>query len=84
VGRTPDGERTSFNPQTIDTGERRLIGSIYGSVRPAVDFPKLADLAFEGRLQLEELVTQRYRIDQVNQAFAALEAGDLARGLIVF
>ncbi len=84
VGRTPDGERTSFNPQTIHTGEKRLVGSIYGSVRPAVDFPKLADLAFEGRLQLEDLVTQRFRIDQVNEAFAALAAGDLARGLIVF
>jgi S-(hydroxymethyl)glutathione dehydrogenase/alcohol dehydrogenase len=84
VGRTPDGERTSFNPQTVHTGERRLVGSIYGSVRPAVDFPKLADLAADGRLRLDEMVTTRYRLDQVNEAFRDLGAGQLARGLIVF
>jgi S-(hydroxymethyl)glutathione dehydrogenase/alcohol dehydrogenase len=84
VGRTPDGERTSFNPQTIHTGGRRLIGSIYGSVRPAIDFPKLADLAMNGRLELDALVTRRYPLDQVNEAFADLAAGQLARGILVF
>ena len=84
VGRTPDGERTEFNPQTIHTGERRLVGSIYGSVRPSLDFPKFADLAVEGQLKLEEMVTTRYPIDQVNEAFSDLAEGRLARGLIVF
>lgn len=84
VGRTPDGQRTSFNPQTVHTGERRLVGSIYGSVRPALDFPKLADLAAEGRLRLEDMVTRRYTPEEANQAFESLAAGELARGLIVF
>lgn len=84
VGRTPDGERTEFNPQTIHTGERRLVGSIYGSVRPSLDFPKFADLAVSGRLKLDEMVTQTYPLDQANQAFADLAAGRLARGLLLF
>jgi S-(hydroxymethyl)glutathione dehydrogenase / alcohol dehydrogenase len=84
IGRTPDGETTTFNPQTIHTGERRLIGSIYGSVRPAVDFPKFADLAAIGRLRLDEMVTTRYPVDEINDGFDALAAGQLARGLIVF
>jgi len=84
VGRTPDGERTSFNPQTIHTGERRLAGSIYGSVRPAIDFPKLADLAMTGRIELEALVSRRYRLEEANEAFDDLAAGQLARGLLVF
>lgn len=84
VGRTPDGESVSFNPQTIHTGARRLAGSIYGAMRPAVDFPKLADLAIDGRLALDELVTKRYPIDQANDAFKALAGGQLARGLLVF
>lgn len=84
VGRTPDGERTQFNPQTIHTGEKRLVGSIYGSVRPSLDFPKFADLAAEGRLALEEMVTTRYPLHDVNQAFSDLADGRLARGLIVF
>ncbi len=84
VGRTPDGESVSFNPQTIHTGARRLAGSIYGAMRPSVDFPKLADLAFDGRLALDELVTKRYPIDQANEAFEDLAGGQLARGLLVF
>ncbi len=84
VGRTPDGERTEFNPQTIHTGERRLVGSIYGSVRPSLDFPKFADLVAEGALELEAMVTNRYAIEQINEAFADLAGGRLARGLIVF
>lgn len=84
VGRTPDGERVSFNPQTIHTGERRLAGSIYGSMRPAIDFPKLADLVVDGRLNVDDLVTARYSIDQANEAFEALAHGQLARGLLVF
>lgn len=84
IGRTPDGETTTFNPQTIHTGERRLIGSIYGSVRPAVDFPKFADLAAVGRLRLDEMVTTRYSVEEINEGFDALAAGRLARGLIVF
>lgn len=84
VGRTPDGERVSFNPQTIHSGEKRLTGSIYGSVRPSIDFPKLADLAATGRLRLDDLVTRRYQIEEANQAFADLASGQLARGLFVF
>jgi S-(hydroxymethyl)glutathione dehydrogenase/alcohol dehydrogenase len=84
VGRTPDGERTEFNPQTIHTGERKLIGSIYGSMRPALDFPSLADLAVSGRLELERLVTRRYGIGGLNEGFADLAAGRLSRGLVVF
>lgn len=84
VGRTPDGERMEFNPQTIHTGERRLVGSIYGSVRPALDFPKLADLAATGRLRLDEMITARYGLEQANEAFEDLASGQLARGLLVF
>lgn len=84
VGRTPDGHRVDFNPQTVHTGEKRLVGSIYGSVRPQVDFPAFADLAADGRLKLDELVTTRYRLDEINDGFDALVAGQLARGIIVF
>jgi len=84
VGRTPDGQTTTFNPQTIHTGERRLVGSIYGSMRPAVDFPALADLVALGRLRLGDMITTRYRLDDLNTAFSDLGAGRLARGIVTF
>jgi S-(hydroxymethyl)glutathione dehydrogenase/alcohol dehydrogenase len=84
VGKPPDGVRIDFDPQTLLAGERRLVGSVYGSCRPNVDFPDLVGLYLAGRLKLDELITHRYRIDEANEAFDALRAGDLARGVIVY
>ena len=84
VGKPPDGTRIDFDPQTLLAGERRMSGSVYGSVRPEADFPKLADLYLAGRLRLDELITRRYRLDEADQAFTDLARGDNARGLIVF
>jgi len=84
VGKPPDGTRIDFDPQTLLAGERRMSGSVYGSVRPEADFPKLVDLYLAGRLRLDELITRRYRLDEADQAFTDLARGEVARGLIVF
>jgi Zn-dependent alcohol dehydrogenase len=84
VGKPPDGTRIDFDPQTLLAGERRMSGSVYGSVCPEADFPKLAGLYLAGRLKLDELITRRYRIDEANQGFEDLARGDNARALIVF
>ena len=42
------------------------------------------DLAMAGRLKIDELVTKRYDLDEADEAFRALAAGEQARGLIVF
>jgi len=65
-------------------GERRLVGSMYGSARMRVDMPRLLHLYRDGRLKLDELVTRTYTIDQVNDAFADMEAGLNVRGVILF
>ena len=62
--------------------EKRLIGSLYGSGKVRRDIPLLLDLHKEGKLKLEELVTRTYRLDQINEALAALAAGEGARGII--
>ncbi|MDT4904777.1 MAG: S-(hydroxymethyl)glutathione dehydrogenase / alcohol dehydrogenase [Pseudonocardiales bacterium] len=84
VGKPPDGVRIDFDPQTLLAGERRLTGSVYGSSRPAVDFPALVGLYLAGRLKLDELITRRYHLNEANEAFDALRDGDQARGLIVY
>jgi Zn-dependent alcohol dehydrogenase len=84
VGAPPTGRRMSLDPLHVLNGERRLVGSKYGSANPAIEFPKLVDLYLDGRLRLDELVTRRYRLDEADAAFADLAAGELARGLIVF
>jgi S-(hydroxymethyl)glutathione dehydrogenase/alcohol dehydrogenase len=84
VGAPPTGHELSVPPGLIIQGERRIVGSFYGSANPPVDFIHMLHLYRAGLLKLEELVTRRYRIDEANEAFVDLAAGDLGRGLIVF
>lgn len=74
----------SIPAQHLVSTERQLIGSFYGSCHPRVDMPKLLRLYTEGKLKLDELITRHYRLDQINEAFADMEAGENARGVIVF
>jgi len=48
-----------------------------------VDLPKLLELYRAGRLPVDKLITHRYPLNQVAQAFADLEAGKVARGVLV-
>jgi len=62
--------------------EKRLLGSLYGSGRPARDVPRLVELYREGKLKLDELATRTYKLGEVNEALDALAAGAGARGVI--
>jgi len=64
--------------------EKTLVGSMYGSARPSVDFPRLLNLYKRHRLKLDELVSATYSIEDVNRAFADMQSGTNARGVIVF
>jgi Zn-dependent alcohol dehydrogenase len=48
------------------------------------DMPKLLELYMQGRLKLDELISRRIRLEEVNDAFAAMEAGEVARSVIVY
>jgi NDMA-dependent alcohol dehydrogenase len=62
--------------------EKILTGSLYGSCRPQVDMPLVLDLYLAGRLDLDRLVTRTYALDEINEAFAAMNAGEVARAVI--
>jgi S-(hydroxymethyl)glutathione dehydrogenase/alcohol dehydrogenase len=62
--------------------EKRLLGSVYGSGNPARDVPRLVSWYQEGRLKLNELVSRRYALADVNDALSALAASEGARGVI--
>lgn len=63
---------------------KRLLGSFAGSIRPRLDLPMLLELYRAGKLQLDELITKRYPLDELPQAFDDMEAGKVARGVLVF
>jgi S-(hydroxymethyl)glutathione dehydrogenase/alcohol dehydrogenase len=84
VGVAKPTDSTSVRTMTLPFEEKTLTGSYFGSCVPRVDFPRMLSLYMAGRLKLEELITQRYSIDEAPQAFADLQAAKNARGVIVF
>ncbi len=62
---------------------QRVLGSNVGSTRPSIDIPRLAELYCQGRLRLDELITARYPLEQINAAIEAMERGEALRNVIV-
>lgn len=84
VGTAPTGSSTNL-PGAVSTRAEKIVrGCSYGSVNPQSAIPLLLDLYRAGKLKLDELITRRYRLDPINEAYADLLSGELARGIIVF
>jgi S-(hydroxymethyl)mycothiol dehydrogenase len=60
-----------------------LKSSWYGDCLPERDFPTLVDLYLQGRLPLEKFVTERIKIDDVEDAFHTMHAGEVLRSVVV-
>lgn len=63
---------------------KTLAGTIFGSCNPRADIARLAGLYQSGQLQLDEMITRRYRLDDINAAYTDLLNGDIVRGIIDF
>jgi S-(hydroxymethyl)glutathione dehydrogenase / alcohol dehydrogenase len=83
VGVAPPSARAEISPFDLVLQEKTLKGSIYGSTRPHADFPRLFDLYRRGRLPLDRLLSRRYPLEDVNQAYEAMLAGEVARSVIM-
>jgi S-(hydroxymethyl)glutathione dehydrogenase/alcohol dehydrogenase len=55
-----------------------------GSNRFHLDMPKYLDLYRQGRLNLDDMISQRGRLEDVNEAFRAMEAGEVTRTVLTF
>ena len=64
--------------------EKRLQGSMMGGVRTAIDIPRYVDLYMAGKLKLDELISRRRPLSEINEAFDDLRKGEVARTVIVF
>ena len=84
VGMPATGAISDYDPSTIASLGQRLIGSKMGDTVLARDIPWLVDLYLQGRLKLDELISNRWSLDQVNDAIADTKAGNARRNVIVF
>jgi Zn-dependent alcohol dehydrogenase len=62
---------------------KTLRGMLFGNARPTTDIPGLLDYYRSGHLRLDELITARYSVDQVAQAYADMYAGRNLRGVVI-
>ena len=81
VGHAPLNTNVNIDARTI-MQEKMVMGSMYGSARPQIEFPRLLRLYQEGKLMLDELITRTYPLSGANEAFAALGRGEVARSVL--
>jgi len=83
VGIAPTGSEVSVSAGELVYQEKTLKGSYYGSTRPQADMPRLLQLFRSGKLPIDRLISRRYSLDQVNEAYDALLAGEVARSVLI-
>jgi NDMA-dependent alcohol dehydrogenase len=84
VGMAAMAVRAPITPYLMALQEKSIKGTLYGSVRPNIDFPRLVDLYLDGRLKIDQLISRTYKLDEINEGFTALRSGQVARGVVVF
>ena len=82
IGMIPEGERIEL-PGSEFMDEKKIQGSNMGSNRFRVDMPRYVDLYLSGRLKLDELVSARIGLEQINDGFDAMRRGEVARSVSV-
>lgn len=73
-----------INPAALVYSNKRLLGSYFGGCKPLVDLPKFVELYRAGKLPVDRLISAHYKLEELGNAFADMEAGTIARGVIDF
>lgn len=83
-GLSPNDSATNLPGAKLVRQEKTVMGSYYGTAHPARDFPLYAQYWREGKLPLDRLVSHRYPLERIDEAYADMLAGVSRRGIIAF
>ncbi|HUO04987.1 MAG TPA: Zn-dependent alcohol dehydrogenase [Candidatus Binataceae bacterium] len=83
VGMVPLGQKVEVDGFSL-LFEKRIQGCMMGSNRFRIDMPRIIDFYQQGRLNLDDLITRRGKLEDVNDAFRAMKAGEVARTVLMF
>ena len=84
VGMHHSGAMSTYEPVMLAATGQGMVGSKMGDVVIARDIPWMVDLYEQGRLKLDELISGRWRLDQINEAITDTKSGSAKRNVIVF
>jgi S-(hydroxymethyl)glutathione dehydrogenase/alcohol dehydrogenase len=83
IGMIPVGQKVELDGPKFLT-ERKIQGTMMGGNRFRIDMPRYIDFYLQGRLNLDDMISKRARLENVNEAFAALKTGEVARTVLMF
>lgn len=83
IGNLPFQEKISIDPFQLICG-KRIVGSWGGETNPDRDFPKYVDLYLSGKLKLDTMITHRFPLEKINDAFELMRSGKVGRAIIEF
>jgi S-(hydroxymethyl)glutathione dehydrogenase/alcohol dehydrogenase len=83
IGMIPVGQKVELDGPSF-LQEKKIQGSAMGSNRFLKDMPRYVDFYMQGRLKLDEMITRTGRLEDVNEAFRAMKAGEVARTVLLF
>ena len=83
IGMIPVGVKVELMGSSL-LQEKKIQGSMMGSNRFRVDMPRFIDFYLQGKLHLDQMISKRIGLDQINEAFADMKTGSVARSVIVF
>ena len=75
-------ERIHVPALELDFFQKRIQGALFGASSPSRDIPWMLDMYQNGQLQLDELITTTYDLDDINEGYADMHAGKNIRGVI--
>jgi S-(hydroxymethyl)glutathione dehydrogenase / alcohol dehydrogenase len=83
IGMIPVGTKIEIHgPELLY--EKKLTGSNMGSNQFRTDMPRFVDMYLDGRLHLDEMVSKTITLEEINDGFADMKAGNVARSVIEF
>jgi S-(hydroxymethyl)glutathione dehydrogenase/alcohol dehydrogenase len=83
IGVAAAGQEISTRPFQLVTG-RVWKGSAFGGARGRTDVPKIVDWYMEGKLNIDDLITHRLKLDDINQGFDLMKSGESIRSVVLY
>ena len=83
IGMIPQGQKIEIDGEDL-LFDKKLQGSNMGSNRFRVDMPRYVDFYLDGKLKLDDMISRRLELEQINGAFDEMRRGEVARSVIVF
>ena len=84
LGMPHTGDTSEYDASSVAAYSQKFIGTKMGNVVPARDIPWIMDLYLQGRLNLDALISRRWRFDEINDAIEDTKTGKARRNVIVF